>query len=149
MADDTNVADFEPMYAAAEQTEGVIPYDIGGPQPVVEQLVAYGALRGEVRARDGDAAVRHVPGARPGRADRVDDDHGDDRDDRDDHHADGGLQEGPVPLLATLLPEALLTRLLASGVPPSLSLERLADSKTVVLRSLRGRPVLVYFWATW
>jgi hypothetical protein len=35
------------------------------------------------------------------------------------------------------------------GVPPSLSLERLADSKTVALRSLRGRPVLVYFWATW
>ena len=48
MADDTNVADFESMYAAAEHTEGVIPYDIGGPQPVVEQLVAYGALRGEV-----------------------------------------------------------------------------------------------------
>jgi hypothetical protein len=35
------------------------------------------------------------------------------------------------------------------GAAPSLSLERLADSKTVALRSLRGRPVLVYFWATW
>ena len=35
------------------------------------------------------------------------------------------------------------------GAAPSLSLERLADSKTVALRSLRGRPVLIYFWATW
>jgi hypothetical protein len=35
------------------------------------------------------------------------------------------------------------------GVAPSLSLERLVDGKTVALRSLRGRPVLVYFWATW
>lgn len=48
MTDDTNVTDFESMYAAAEQTEGVIPYDIGGPQPAAQQLAAYGALRGEV-----------------------------------------------------------------------------------------------------
>jgi SAM-dependent methyltransferase len=63
MTDDTNVADFESMYAAAEQTEGVIPYDIGGPQPVVEQLVAYGALRGEVLdpgTGDGHHAIHYA-----------------------------------------------------------------------------------------
>ena len=36
------------MYGEAEQTDGLIPWDIGGPQPVVQQLVAYGAIRGEV-----------------------------------------------------------------------------------------------------
>ena len=30
-----------------------------------------------------------------------------------------------------------------------LALERLADGKPVALSWLRGRPVLVYFWATW
>jgi cytochrome oxidase Cu insertion factor (SCO1/SenC/PrrC family) len=29
------------------------------------------------------------------------------------------------------------------------ALERLADGKVVALPALRGRPVLVYFWATW
>ena len=38
---------------------------------------------------------------------------------------------------------------LHGAAPPSLSLERLADGKTVALSSLQGRPVLVYFWATW
>ena len=33
--------------------------------------------------------------------------------------------------------------------PPGLALERLGDGKVVALPSLRGRPVLVYFWATW
>lgn len=33
--------------------------------------------------------------------------------------------------------------------PPSFALERLADGKTIALSSLRGRPVLIYFWATW
>jgi SAM-dependent methyltransferase len=63
MTDDTNVADFESMYAAAEQTEGVIPYDIGGPQPAAEQLVAYGALRGEVLdpgTGDGHHAIHYA-----------------------------------------------------------------------------------------
>ncbi len=48
MAIDLSVAGFEPLYGEAEHTEGLIPWDIGGPQPVVQQLVAYGAIRGEV-----------------------------------------------------------------------------------------------------
>jgi SAM-dependent methyltransferase len=42
------VADFEPLYGDAKSTDGLTPWDIGGPQPVVQQLVAYGAIRGEV-----------------------------------------------------------------------------------------------------
>ena len=38
---------------------------------------------------------------------------------------------------------------LHGATPPSFALERLADGKTVALSSLQGRPVLVYFWATW
>lgn len=38
---------------------------------------------------------------------------------------------------------------LHGAMPPPLALERLRDGKTVVLPFLRGRPVLVYFWATW
>lgn len=48
MTADESVAGFEPLYGEAEKTDGLIPWDIGGPQPVVEQLVAYGAIRGEV-----------------------------------------------------------------------------------------------------
>lgn len=48
MTTEVNVAGFEPLYGDAELTEGLIPWDIGGPQPVVEQLVAYGAVRGAV-----------------------------------------------------------------------------------------------------
>jgi SAM-dependent methyltransferase len=48
MTIDANAAGFEPLYGEAEQTDGLIPWDIGGPQPVVQQLVAYGAIRGEV-----------------------------------------------------------------------------------------------------
>jgi ubiquinone/menaquinone biosynthesis C-methylase UbiE len=39
---------FEQLYAGEQSTEGLIPWDIGGPQPVVQQLVAFGAVRGEV-----------------------------------------------------------------------------------------------------
>jgi SAM-dependent methyltransferase len=39
---------FEQLYGGEQSTEGLIPWDIGGPQPVVQQLVAYGAVRGEV-----------------------------------------------------------------------------------------------------
>jgi SAM-dependent methyltransferase len=40
--------DFEALYGDERATEGLVPWDIGGPQPVVQQLVAYGAVRGEV-----------------------------------------------------------------------------------------------------
>ncbi|MEM6104954.1 class I SAM-dependent methyltransferase [Mycobacterium sp. 050272] len=45
---DANVAGFESLYDQAEHTDRRIPWDIGGPQPAVEQLVAYGGIRGEV-----------------------------------------------------------------------------------------------------
>ena len=33
--------------------------------------------------------------------------------------------------------------------PPAFELERLIDGTKVTLAELRGRPVLLYFWATW
>ena len=33
--------------------------------------------------------------------------------------------------------------------PPPLALKRLDNGRTLVLSDLRGRPVLLYFWATW
>jgi len=48
MTIDAGVGGFEPLYGDAEKADGLIPWDIGGPQPVVQQLVAYGAIRGEV-----------------------------------------------------------------------------------------------------
>jgi cytochrome oxidase Cu insertion factor (SCO1/SenC/PrrC family) len=36
-----------------------------------------------------------------------------------------------------------------AAAPPPLSLPRLEDGRTVTLEQLRGRPVLVYFWASW
>jgi SAM-dependent methyltransferase len=47
MADDIDPM-FERLYGGEQSTEGLIPWDIGGPQPAVQQLVAYGAVRGEV-----------------------------------------------------------------------------------------------------
>jgi hypothetical protein len=35
------------------------------------------------------------------------------------------------------------------GKPAPFSLERLADGKRVSLAEHRGRPVMLYFWATW
>lgn len=46
MADEANTFDFEALYG--DQRPGLVPWDIGGPQPVIQQLVACGALRGEV-----------------------------------------------------------------------------------------------------
>ncbi len=46
MADEANTFDFEALYGS--QRPGLVAWDIGGPQPVVQQLVACGALRGEV-----------------------------------------------------------------------------------------------------
>lgn len=39
---------FDAMYRDEQTLPGVVPWDIGGPQPVVQELVAHGALRGEV-----------------------------------------------------------------------------------------------------
>jgi SAM-dependent methyltransferase len=47
MADDIAPM-FEQLYGGEQSTEGLVPWDIGGPQPAVQQLVAYGAVRGEV-----------------------------------------------------------------------------------------------------
>ena len=33
--------------------------------------------------------------------------------------------------------------------PPPLALTRLDNGRTLTLRDLHGRPVLLYFWATW
>ena len=33
--------------------------------------------------------------------------------------------------------------------PPPLAVARLDGDRTLTLRELRGRPVLLYFWATW
>lgn len=38
---------------------------------------------------------------------------------------------------------------LAGHTPPPFELERLADGKKVTLAEHRGRPVMLYFWATW
>jgi SAM-dependent methyltransferase len=48
MANETDPMDFEALYGAERSGELMVPWDIGGPQPVVQQLVAYGAVRGEV-----------------------------------------------------------------------------------------------------
>jgi hypothetical protein len=36
-----------------------------------------------------------------------------------------------------------------SAAPPPLALPRVDDGRTLTLAELRGRPVLLYFWATW
>jgi cytochrome oxidase Cu insertion factor (SCO1/SenC/PrrC family) len=38
---------------------------------------------------------------------------------------------------------------LRGAAPPPLALERLGDGRTVSLAHFKGRPVLVYFCATW
>lgn len=39
---------FDAMYRDEQTDAGTVPWDIGGPQPAVQELVAHGALRGEV-----------------------------------------------------------------------------------------------------
>ena len=51
MSNGKTETDFEGMYRAEQFDDGIpmaTPWDIGRPQPVVQELVAYGALRGEV-----------------------------------------------------------------------------------------------------
>jgi hypothetical protein len=38
---------------------------------------------------------------------------------------------------------------LEGQTPPPFELERLGDGKKVTLAEHRGRPVFLYFWATW
>jgi hypothetical protein len=38
---------------------------------------------------------------------------------------------------------------LEGQTPPPFELERLGDGRKVTLAEHRGRPVLLYFWATW
>ncbi|HXD95429.1 MAG TPA: hypothetical protein VN646_02745 [Candidatus Acidoferrum sp.] len=38
---------------------------------------------------------------------------------------------------------------LEGQVPPAFELERFGDGKKVSLVEHRGRPVMLYFWATW
>jgi SAM-dependent methyltransferase len=51
MASQVGGQDFDELYRDERSVDGLpalTPWDIGGPQPVVQQLVAYRALRGEV-----------------------------------------------------------------------------------------------------
>jgi SAM-dependent methyltransferase len=51
MADHVGEQDFDQLYRDDRSVDGLpalTPWDIGKPQPVVQQLVAYGALKGEV-----------------------------------------------------------------------------------------------------
>ena len=38
---------------------------------------------------------------------------------------------------------------LEGQTPPAFELERLSDGKKITLAEHRGRPVMLYFWATW
>jgi cytochrome oxidase Cu insertion factor (SCO1/SenC/PrrC family) len=55
-------------------------------------------------------------------------------------HADG-LRRDVLEGLRLTLPVAT--------APPPLALKRLDNGRTLTLSELRGRPVLLYFWATW
>ena len=48
MTKDTKFSDFQGLYAQQRSGATVIPWDIGRPRPVVQQLIASGAVHGEV-----------------------------------------------------------------------------------------------------
>ena len=52
-----------------------------------------------------------------------------------------------APIDRQLVTALRLTPLAAT--PPPLALPRMEDGRRVALGELRGRPVLLYFWATW
>ena len=61
---------------------------------------------------------------------------------------------GPIPAAAKdKVLEDLLFDLqlvpLEGQTPPAFTLERFADGKKVTLAEQRGRPLMLYFWATW
>jgi cytochrome oxidase Cu insertion factor (SCO1/SenC/PrrC family) len=45
--------------------------------------------------------------------------------------------------------EGLRLNLPVATAAPPLALKRLDSGRTLTLQDLRGRPVLLYFWATW
>ena len=67
--------------------------------------------------------------------------------------AAGLLLAGALVADAGALERQLLERLRLSPAvtttPPPLALKRLDDGKTLSLSQLKGRVVLLYFWATW
>lgn len=61
----------------------------------------------------------------------------------------GSLAAAAGAPLDLQLVHALRLTPIAATPPPPLALQRVQDGRTVALGELRGRPVLLYFWATW
>jgi cytochrome oxidase Cu insertion factor (SCO1/SenC/PrrC family) len=64
----------------------------------------------------------------------------------------GGIAPAPAADKDKVLEDLLFDLQLipmTGQTPPPFELERLIDGKKVTLAELRGRPVLLYFWASW